>query len=340
MTAPRSAFGAAPPGGSSPDTRGPADLLYRSRSRDVRPGAACKARQRPGRAGFAAATGWRLLVLVLLCFVSLQAWFVARIALMAVLAPQSTTFQRSEVWRLLVDKQQVAWSQTWVDGDRMSANLKRAVIASEDAGFAEHDGVDWNALEKAWEKNQRAEGVAERRNAELQQQQQQQRQASGQAQKPVPKQRDQRAIAPDTRPNPSPNTPPVSVARRAVEPKLVGGSTISQQLAKNLFLSGERTVFRKAQEFMLTLALEALLDKRRILEIYLNSVEWGEGVFGAQAAARHYFRTDAARLEAYSAARLAVMLPAPKRFEKAPGSAYISGRAATIVARMGAVALP
>ena len=301
MTAARSAVGGSPPGGR---------------------------RQRPGSARSAAATGWRLLVLVLLCFVALQVGFVARIALMAVLAPQSTTFQRSEVWRLLVDKQQVAWSQTWVDGDRISANLKRAVIASEDAGFAEHDGVDWNALEKAWEKNQRAEGLAERRNAELQKQQQ--RQASRQAQKPAPKQ-------PDHTP---PNTPPVAVARRAVEPKLVGGSTISQQLAKNLFLSGERTVFRKAQEFMLTLALEALLDKRRILEIYLNSVEWGEGVFGAQAAARHYLRTDAARLDAFSAARLAVMLPAPKRFEKAPGSAYISGRAATIVARMGAVALP
>ena len=190
------------------------------------------------------------------------------------------------------------------------------MIASEDAGFAEHDGVEWDALEKAWEKNQRAETVAERRNAQLQ------KQLQPPAQKPAARS----AAAP----------PP----RRAVEPKVVGGSTISQQLAKNLFLSGERTGFRKAQEFVLTLALEALLDKRRILEIYLNSVEWGEGVFGAQAAARHYFRTDAARLDATAAARLAVMLPAPKRFEKNPGSAYITGRAATIVASMGAVALP
>ena len=288
--------------------------------------AAGRRQRRPGKAASLAAAGWRLLGLLLLCGLSLQLYFVARIALMAVLAPQSTTFQRSEIWRLLVDKQQLAWSQTWVDDQRISANLKRAVIASEDAGFVGHDGVEWNALEKAWEKNQRAEGLAERRNAELLQQQQ--RQAAKQAQKPAPKQPDQHA------------TPPVAAPRRALEPKLVGGSTISQQLAKNLFLSGERTVFRKAQEFMLTLALEALLNKRRILEIYLNSVEWGEGVFGAQAAARHYWRTDAARLDAYSAARLAVMLPAPKRFEKAPGSAYISGRAATISARMGAVALP
>jgi monofunctional glycosyltransferase len=288
----------------------------------VRPGAASKARQRPGRAGSAAATGLRLLVLVLLCALSLQLYFVARIALMAVLAPQSTTFQRSEAWRLAVDKQQIAWSQTWVDGDRISVNLKRAVIASEDAGFTEHDGVDWDALEKAWDKNQRAEAVAERRNAQLE------KQLEKQQQRPAPKPADRSTAA---------ATPPT---RRAVEPKVVGGSTISQQLAKNLFLSGERTVFRKAQEFVLTLVLEALLDKRRLLEIYLNSVEWGEGVFGAQAAARHYFRTDAARLDAYAAARLAVMLPAPKRFEKNPGSAYITGRAATIVARMGAVALP
>ena len=129
-------------------------------------------------------------------------------------------------------------------------------------------------------------------------------------------------------------------ARPRSEPKVVGGSTITQQLAKNLFLSGERTPLRKAQEFVLTFALEACLSKRRILEIYLNHVEWGEGVFGAQAAARHYFRVDAAQLGAFPAARLAVMLPAPKRFEKRPASPDVAGRAATVVARMGAVELP
>ena len=91
---------------------------------------------------------------------------------------------------------------------------------------------------------------------------------------------------------------------------------------------------------MLTWTLEALLGKRRILEIYLNSVEWGEGVFGAQAAARHYHRVDAARLGPQAAAHLAVLLPAPKRFERHPGSAYVSGRAATIAARMDDVELP
>ncbi len=264
--------------------------------------------KRPGKAGAAVAAGWRLLLLLVLCGLSLQLYFVARIALMAVVAPQSTSFQRSEAWRLLVDKQQIAWAQQWVDADHISAQLKRAVIASEDAGFIDHGGIEWDALEKAWEKNQRAETAAERRNAQLDKR----RPAAPDAAKPRPK----------------------------VEPKLVGGSTISQQLAKNLFLSGERTVPRKAQEFVLTLALETLLSKQRILEIYLNSVEWGEGLFGAQAAARHYFRTDAARLDAGNAARLAVMLPAPKRFEKNPRSAYLASRAATVAARMGDVALP
>ena len=127
---------------------------------------------------------------------------------------------------------------------------------------------------------------------------------------------------------------------RVVVAKVVGGSTISQQLAKNLFLSGERNVLRKAQELVITMMLEVLLGKERILTAYLNNVEWGEGVFGAQAAAEHYFRTQAAFLGPAQAARLAVMLPAPKRFEKQPGSGYVLGRSATIVARMGGVDLP
>jgi monofunctional glycosyltransferase len=234
----------------------------------------------------------RIALLVLLSAIALQLAFLARIALMIVIDPQSTTFQRSEAWRLLVEKHQIAWSQQWVDGSRISAQLKRAVIASEDAGFIDHAGVDWEAIEQAWERNQRSEQRAAARPA-------------------------------STRP-----------------PKVVGGSTITQQLAKNLLLSGERTLPRKGQEFVLTLMLEALLSKERILEIYLNSVEWGEGVFGAEAAAQHYFRVPAARLGAEQAARLAVMLPAPKRFEKRPGSPYVAGRAATIVARMPSVVLP
>ena len=232
----------------------------------------------------------RWLLLFAVAALALQLFFVGRIALMAVLAPQSTAFQRSEAWRLATAGGGIRWSQHWVDADRISDHLKRAVIASEDSGFPDHDGVDWQAMEKAWEKNEQAAARAGRPNA-----------------KPA---------------------------------KVVGGSTITQQLAKNLFLSGERTLLRKGQEFVLTLMLEALLDKHRILEIYLNSVEWGEGVFGAEAAARHYYKKSAAQLSAYEAARLAVMLPRPRHYEKLPNSPYLASRARTIVARMGGVALP
>jgi monofunctional biosynthetic peptidoglycan transglycosylase len=252
---------------------------------------------------------WRALALLLLCTLSLQLYFVGRIALMRLVDPQSTTFQRSEAWRLLSEQHRLDWAQDWVDDAQLGNAIKRAVIASEDAGFTDHHGVEWDALEKAWSKNQQAQARAAQRNAALEQ-------------------RAAKAASPG------------ATARRPVEPKVIGGSTITQQLAKNLFLSGERTALRKAQEFVLTLAIEALLDKPRILAIYLNNVEWGEGVFGAQAAARHYFRTDAQRLDNARAARLAVMLPAPKRFEQNPGSAYVVGRAATIAARMGAVDLP
>ena len=246
---------------------------------------------------------WRLASLLVICFLALQLYFSGRIALMAVADPQSTTFERSEMWRLATETGRIAWAQQWVGDERLGKNIKRAVIASEDAGFADHSGVDWEAMERAWERNQRAQAQADQRN--------------------------ERAMK---------RNPDQAIA--AVSAKVVGASTITQQLAKNLFLSGERTPLRKGQELLLTYALETCLSKQRILEIYLNHVEWGEGLFGAQAAARYYFRTDAAQLGVGQAARLAVMLPAPKRFEKRLGSAYLADRAATVSARMGAVDLP
>lgn len=239
----------------------------------------------------------RWLGLVVIAVVALQLFFVARIAAMAVVAPESTAFQRSEIWTQLASKGQVRWRQQWMPYTQISDHLKRAVIASEDDSFVNHDGVDWNAIEKAWERNAQAEAQIAKAQART-------------PDKPV----------------------------RA--PKIRGGSTITQQLAKNLLLSGERTLLRKGQEFMLTLALEKLLSKERILEIYLNNVEWGQGVFGAEAAAQHYFRKSASKLAPAEAARLAVMLPAPKRFEKMPGSAYLAGRTRTILGRMGSAELP
>jgi monofunctional biosynthetic peptidoglycan transglycosylase len=251
---------------------------------------------------------WRFVALLAVCAMALQLAFAARIAVMRFVDPQSTSFQRSEIWRLLVEKQSIEWSQRWVAGTLISPNLKRAVIASEDAGFVEHSGVEWDALEKAWERNQKAEARVAKINERVE------RQAA--------------------KPNAAPPTRPL------VEAKIVGGSTITQQLAKNLFLAGERSLPRKAQEFIITCMLEAILSKGRILDIYLNNVEWGEGLFGAEAAAHHYFHVSAAQLSPIAAARLAVMLPAPKRFEKRPDSPYVASRAATVAARMGAVELP
>ena len=243
----------------------------------------------------------RWLLLVVLAIVSLQLFFIGRIALMAVVNPSSTTFERSEAWRIVTEKGTLRWRQQWVPYAQISDHLKRAVIASEDGDFINHDGVEWEAIQKAWDKNAKAEEQAAKRAAA-----------------------------------PKPGKPaPVVKA-----PKVVGGSTITQQLAKNLLLSGERTLLRKGQEFVLTMALELLLPKQRILELYLNHVEWGEGVFGAEAAAQHYYGKPASKLSAYEAARLAVMLPRPKYFEKLPNSPYLNSRAGTIVARMGDAVLP
>lgn len=239
---------------------------------------------------------WRLMGAMLVCLVALQLFFGLRILAMRWIDPESTAFERSEAWRLLQTAAPLRWRQAWADEADLSPHLRRAVIASEDAGFADHAGVEWDAIEKAWERNQKAEARAQK-----------------QAER-----------------NP----------KRPVSARLVGGSTITQQLAKNLFLSGERTPLRKGQELVLTYMLETLLDKRRILTLYLNHVELGEGVFGAEAAAQHYFRTSARQLQAAQAARLAVMLPAPKRYEKTPQSPYLAGRSAVVLARMPAVEVP
>jgi monofunctional biosynthetic peptidoglycan transglycosylase len=219
----------------------------------------------------------------------LQVFFVARIAMMRYVDPGSTAFQRSELARLSHKFPALRWSQQWVDHPQLPVHIQRAVIASEDDIFASHTGIQWEALERAWSKNARAEAKAQAKNQ---------------------------------------------------TPKVVGGSTITQQLAKNLFLSGERTFFRKAQELVLTMALEQCLSKQRILDIYLNNVEWGEGVFGVESAARHYYGRSVSQLTSAEAARLSVMLPRPKYYEKFPRSPYLNDRAAIILARMPMVALP
>ncbi len=258
----------------------------------------------------------RWLGLVAAALLALQLYFLVRIAAMAVVDPQSTAFQRSQAWHLAHDKGIWHWRQQWVDYPQISDNLKRAVIASEDGSFTVHDGVDWDALEKAWQKNAKSEAQVAKQQAA------------------------QAARGSKLPPAKSSPAAPAKAAPAVRAPKVVGGSTITQQLAKNLFLSGERTLLRKGQELVLTVLLELLLSKQRILEIYLNSAEWGEGVFGAEAAAQRYFGKPASRLSANEAARLAVMLPRPKYFEKIPNSSYVAGRANVIANRLGNVELP
>ena len=226
----------------------------------------------------------RLLWLFVLSGLVLQGYFALRIALWTVIPPSSTTFMRAAQLRILKSGDTVPWKHDWAPYDVISPYLKRAVVASEDATFLTNDGVDWDAIKNAWDRNH---------------------------------------------------------SRRFERSgRVVGGSTITQQLAKNLFLSPERDYLRKGQELIITFMLEGILGKRRILEIYLNSVEWGAGVFGAEAAAQHYYRKSAAQLAPAEAARLAVMLPAPKHYEKQPGSPYLAQRARTILARMPSAQLP
>src|SRR6201993_2524692 len=209
-----------------------------------------------------------------------QAFYFAQIAIWNYVNPRSTAFMRSDAWRLAQDRPDLSIQRTWVPYDQIARNLKRAIIASEDANFVNNNGYETDAILQAWEKN-KARGRIVR-----------------------------------------------------------GGSTITQQLARNLFLSREKSYIRKGQELIITWMLETLMDKERIFEIYLNSVEWGNGVYGAEAAARYYYRTSAARLSGAQAARLAVMLPRPKYFDEHRGSAYLAQRSRVIARRMGAAELP
>ncbi|HZS80042.1 MAG TPA: monofunctional biosynthetic peptidoglycan transglycosylase [Herbaspirillum sp.] len=221
-----------------------------------------------------------LIVLSASLLLLLQLYFFAQIWWWVDHNPASTSFMCHQL-SLLQEKNPHARLQfQWVPYSRISNHLKRAIIASEDSRFSGHEGVDWEALQQAYEKNVRKGRV------------------------------------------------------------VAGGSTITQQLAKNLFLSGERSYARKAQEFVIAYMLEFLMDKQRIFEIYLNVVEWGNGVFGAEAAARHYYGSSAASLGPSQAARLAVMLPRPRYYDRNPDSAYLARRTALILRRMGAAELP
>jgi monofunctional biosynthetic peptidoglycan transglycosylase len=214
------------------------------------------------------------LVACLVVVVALQFWYLGWIAWWKWNNPGETSFMAREEAALRQKNPKAGLRHRWVPYERISIHLKRAVITSEDARFSEHEGVDWDAIEKAYETNLKRGRPAK------------------------------------------------------------GGSTITQQLAKNLFLSPERSYLRKGQELVITYMIEALWDKRRILEVYLNVVEWGEGIFGAEAAARHYYGVPASQLGAEQSARLAAYLPNPKRYGRARSGPFLDKRTADIARYM------
>ncbi len=222
---------------------------------------------------------WAIFGTLMLVF-AIQLYFFSMVCWYAKFNPSMTSMMNMQLDALREQNPKAALEQQWVPYRQISDNLKRAVIASEDANFAEHDGVDWEALQKAYERNNKRHKV------------------------------------------------------------VGGGSTITQQLAKNLFLSGSRNYLRKGQEMVIAFMLETVMSKERILELYLNVVEFGRGVFGAEAAARHYYNSSAARLSAAQAAKLAVMLPNPRYYDKHRSTNYLARRTSLIVNRMNSADLP
>jgi monofunctional glycosyltransferase len=225
------------------------------------------------------ARAWKLFCYGLGTLVALvvvvQLWFFGHIVYWNFAEPASTAFMNR-----YLEKPGARLRHAWVPYERISAQLKRAVVAAEDAKFLSHEGFDWEAIHKAMLKNEQRGRV------------------------------------------------------------VAGASTITQQLAKNLFLSSQRSWARKAQEAAITWMMEQTMSKRRILELYLNFAEWGEGVFGAEAAARHHFGSSAARITAEQAAWLAAVLPSPRRYDRGRTTAYLAERSETILARMGGANIP
>ena len=211
----------------------------------------------------------------LLAVIGVQLWFVGHIIYWSSYNPSSTAFMER-----YLEKPGAKIRHDWVPYNRISEHLKRAVVAAEDAKFLDHEGFDWEAIQKARQKNEERGKV------------------------------------------------------------VAGASTITQQLSKNLFLSGSRSWLRKAQEAAITWMMERTLSKRRILEMYLNVAEWGEGVFGAEAAARYHFGVPASALTPEQGAYLAAILPSPRKYERGRETPYIRGRMGTISARMNAAQIP
>jgi monofunctional biosynthetic peptidoglycan transglycosylase len=215
-----------------------------------------------------------------LLFFFYQLWILLHIILWAVVNPGESAFMETRLEHLQEKDEKATLRHQWVNYNQISINIKQAVIAAEDAKFIDHDGFDWEGIEKAYEKNKRRKKI------------------------------------------------------------VAGGSTISQQLAKNLFLSNQRSPWRKAEETIITLMLETILSKQRILEIYLNVIEWGNNVYGIEAASQRYFSSHAKDLNSFQSAKLASMIPNPKYYERHQDASGLIERSGIILSRMNAIQVP
>ena len=237
-----------------------------------------------GRKPGFARTAWKVfsygLGIAVVVVLAVQLWFYGHVLWLRFDQPSSSSFMDRRLEELRAKTPKARLAHQWAPYERISNQLKRAVVAAEDAKFISHEGFDWEAISKAMERNERKGKI------------------------------------------------------------VAGASTISQQLAKNLFLSGARSWVRKGEEAVITWMLETTLSKRRILELYLNFAEWGEGVFGAEAAARYHFGTHAGALNAEQAAYLAAILPSPRKYVAGRQTPYIQSRIETIRARMPAAQIP
>ena len=222
----------------------------------------------------------KIMSALFLLFFFYQCWILLHILLWTVVNPSESAFMETRLEHLQEKDEKATLRHQWVNYNQISIHIKQAVIAAEDAKFIDHEGFDWEGIEKAYEKNKRRKKI------------------------------------------------------------VAGGSTISQQLAKNLFLSNQRTPWRKIEETIITLMLETILNKQRILEIYLNVIEWGNNVYGIEAASIHYFSAHANDLNSFQSAKLASMIPNPKYYERHQDTSGLIERSGIILSRMNAVQVP
>ena len=221
-----------------------------------------------------------LIALPFAVFILFNAYVYGNILTYRAVSPHQSAFMSMRMSQFRSEGRDVTLDYRWVPYNQISVNLKKALIASEDAGFAEHSGFDWRGMRNAFRKNEKSGEIRS------------------------------------------------------------GGSTISQQLSKNLFLNDGRNYLRKAEEAAITAMMEAVTDKDRIFELYLNVIEWGYGIYGAEAASQYFFKKPASDLSRQQAALLTARVPAPLFYAENPKSPRLRAKANIVLRRMRSAELP